>query len=98
MRVASSQNYLRYLLCASGVLLALPVLALLWMAFTLPITASGIGYLSGSSLILVGLILAPWVRRYSTLLTITGFILIALIASLRLILARQDTSSSIRMI
>ena len=98
MRTASKQDYHLCLLCVSGVLLALPVLALIWMAFTLPITTSGIAYLSGSSIITVGLILAPWARRYSTLLTITGLIIIALIASLRLILARQDTTPSISMI
>ena len=89
---------LRYLLCGLGICLALPVLALIWMAFTLPITTSGIGYLSGSSLTIAGLILVPWARRYSTLLTITGLIILAWIASLRLILARQDTTPSISMI
>ena len=98
MRAPSRQKYYHYLLCVLGIVLTPPILTLIILAFRLPTTTSGIGYLSGSSLIIAGLILAPWVRRFSTLLTITGFSLIALIAGLRLILARQDTFQSIRMI
>lgn len=98
MRAESRQEFQRYLLCVSGILLALPVLALILLAFALPITNSGIGYLSGSVLVITGLILVPWARRYSALLTITGLIIITSIASLRLILARQDTTPPISMI
>jgi hypothetical protein len=98
MRAESRQEFQRYLLCVSGVLLALPVLALILLAFALPITNSGIGYLSGSVLVIAGLILAPWIRRRSIVIMITGLIVIALVASLRLILAGQETTPSISMI
>lgn len=98
MRVLSRQDRYRYWLCAFGIVLAPPILALIIMAFGLPITTSGIGYLSGSTVVITGLILAPWARRYSILLTIGGVLVIALIAGLRLSLARQETTANIRMI
>jgi hypothetical protein len=85
-------------LCVLGIVLAPPILALLLMAFALPITISGIGYLAGSVLVIAGFILAPWVRRYSIVLTISGVLVIALMVSLRLILARQETTANLRMI
>ena len=89
---------LTYLLCVLGILLDLPVLGLLALAFFLPITGSGIGYLSGSVLLIGGLILAPWARRFSMVLTMAGVIAITLVASMRLALAQQDTTANIRII
>ena len=98
MKAESRQEFQRYLLCLFGILLALPVLALILLAFVLPITNSGIGYLSGSILVITGLILAPWVRRYSALLKITGLIVIVFVAGQRLVLVSQNTVPSIGMI
>lgn len=86
-----------YLLCLLGILLAVPVLALVALAFKLPITIAGIGYLSGSVLVIAGLLLAPWAHTYSNVLAVTGVIVISLVASLRLVLAWQDTAPSISM-
>jgi len=88
----------RYLLCLFGILLALPILALIALAFVLPITISGIGYLLGCSLAISGLIIAPWRNNYSFVLTLTGVIALGLVAAARLVLAGQDTTSSLRMI
>lgn len=99
MRAKSKQgHYHRYLICVLGIALAPTILALLIMAFALPITISGIGYLSGSVLLIAGLILVPWARRLSIVLIIAGAIAIASLACLRLILARQETTANIRMI
>lgn len=89
---------LQYFFFILGILLALPIIVLGALAVKLPITTSGIGYLSGSVLIAAGLILAPWTSRYSRLLVIIGVIVIILVASIRLILARQETASAVRMI
>jgi pimeloyl-ACP methyl ester carboxylesterase len=89
---------LRYLLFLFGVILFLPILAIIALSLDLPITISGIGYLLGSFLVATGLILAPWAGRNSISLTIIGIIALALVASLRLILAWQETSPNIRMI
>jgi pimeloyl-ACP methyl ester carboxylesterase len=88
---------LQYFLCLLGVLLALPVLVLVALALRLPITASGIGYLTGSVLVVAGLLLAPWAHRYSNVLTIAGVIVIILVAGLRLVLAWQDMAPSMSM-
>jgi pimeloyl-ACP methyl ester carboxylesterase len=89
---------LPYFFFILGILLALPIFVLVALAVELPITASGIGYLSGSGLIVAGLILAPWTGRRSSVLPIAGLIVIILVGSMRLMLARQDTTSAIRMI
>jgi hypothetical protein len=98
MRTTPWQEYYRYGLRILGLVLALPILALILMAFALPITISGIGYLAGSVFVIAGFILAPWVRRSSIVLTIIGVLVIALVASMRLILARQETTANLRMV
>lgn len=83
----------RFLLCLLGTLLALPLLALSVLVFTLPVTISGIGYLLACFLTIVGLLIAPWEGKYSAVLTSTGVLAIVIIASVRLALTKQaDTS------
>ncbi|SRR6266498_16374 len=88
----------RYLLFLLGIILALPILAILALALGLPVTISGIGYMLGCALAAAGLILAPWAGRNSTWVTIIGIAVLALVASLRLIFAWQETTPNIRMI
>jgi pimeloyl-ACP methyl ester carboxylesterase len=88
----------RYLIFLLGVILALPILAIISLALGLPVTISGIGYLLGCALAAVGFILAPWAGRHSTWITIIGITVLTLVASLRLIFAWQETASNIRMI
>lgn len=88
----------RYLLGLLGLLLALPLLALIAMAFTLPITTSGIGYLLACSLVLAGLIMAPKGGKYPFLITLTGILAMAVIVSARLILAKQDRTSRLTVV
>jgi len=97
MSATARRGYFRYLLCILGVFLAVPALLLMLLAFALPITASGIGYLSGSLLFVAGFVLAPWARRYSLVMLI-GIIVIALVAGQRLILESRDTAQPINMI
>jgi len=87
---------IRYLLFLIGIILALPFLAIIALALGLPITISGIGYLSGCALTIAGLILVPWVGRNSISLTIIGIIVLALVAIVRLIVVLQETSPNIR--
>ena len=88
----------RYLLFLAGVALALPILAISALSLGLPVTISGIGYLLGSVLTAAGLILFPWVGRKSISITILGLSLIAAVATFRLILVRQNSNPSIRMV
>jgi pimeloyl-ACP methyl ester carboxylesterase len=88
----------RYLLCLLGLLLALPLLAVIALALTLPITISGIGYLLASALIVAGLIAAPKGGRYPLVITSVGLIALALIASVRLILAEQSRTSRLTVV
>jgi hypothetical protein len=89
---------LRYSLFLLGVILALPILAVLAVVLDLPITIWGIAYLFGSALAAAGLILFPWAGRNSIRLIVIDVLILALVASLRLILAQQDPNPNIRMI
>jgi hypothetical protein len=88
----------RYLLSLLGFLLALPAVAWLVLAFLLPITVSGMGYLAGFLLIVAGLISLPWAARYSFPLVVAGSLFIAFVASARLILTGRGESSGIRVL
>jgi pimeloyl-ACP methyl ester carboxylesterase len=88
----------RSLLCLLGVLLALPILVWTALAFAVPITISGIGYLLASSLAIAGLILAPWGGKYSFIMVATALIGIALVAGTRLVLATRQGNSDLRVV
>jgi pimeloyl-ACP methyl ester carboxylesterase len=88
----------KYLLCMLGVILALPILGLIALALTLPITVWGILYLVVCSLMVCGLIIAPWIPKYRFVLSLAGLIAIILIVGTRLILAGQNTTARIKMI
>lgn len=90
--------FYKYLLCLLGIMLALPILALIAFAFALPITISGIGYLLSCSLAIAGLIIAPWMPNRHHLITLVGMIGILLIASGRLVMSRQNSVSTLRMV
>jgi esterase/lipase len=83
---------LRYLLCLVGILLAVPVLALIALAFVLPVTVSGGFYLLGSFLLAIGLILAPWKPGIQKALMLSGLIGVLLITGFRLGLTLSETS------
>jgi pimeloyl-ACP methyl ester carboxylesterase len=85
----------RYLLFLSGVILALPILAIISLSIGLPVTISGIGYLLGCALATAGLILFPWAGRNAISFTIIGVIVVVSVASMRLILAGQETANII---
>jgi pimeloyl-ACP methyl ester carboxylesterase len=88
----------RYLLFLLGVLVALPILAIISLSIGLPVTISGIGYLLGCVLAAAGLILFPWARRNAISLTIIGAIVVIFVAGVRLIRTWQNTSPNISMI
>jgi pimeloyl-ACP methyl ester carboxylesterase len=88
----------RYLFSLLGIILALPILGVIALALGLPVTISGIGYLSGVLLAISGLILAPWAGRNSILLMSIGVMILVLVAGGRQIVALQGTSPTIRII
>src|SRR5690349_17550103 len=96
--MSSVQFIFRFLLCLLGILLALPLLVLITMAFQLPITSSGIGYLLGGVLLIVGLTLAPLTSKNSLILIINGLVVMVIIAAVRLVLAQQSHMHSVKMI
>jgi alpha/beta superfamily hydrolase len=85
----------RYLLCLFGILAAIPALGLTTLALVTPITTSGMIYLLGGWLIAVGLILAPWRRKYSLALIISGVIAISWMVGVCLI---QNQPSRVKVI
>jgi len=87
----------KYLLLLSGIFLAIPVLGVMALAFTLPTSISGIGYILSLTLVVAGLILAPWMRR-SSLLTLTGILGISLIVTARIMLGESNSTSRLYMI
>lgn len=87
-----------YILRLLGILLALPLLALIVLAFRLPITSSGVLYLLAGSLLVLGLIAVPVSRKQSLFLIFAGVIGFFLIIAARSILMGQNQSSEIRMI
>ena len=97
-KIASIPSMWRYFLFLFGVLLALPILAIISLALGLPVTIWGIGYLSGGALAAAGLILAPWAGRNSIWLAIIGVIIVVSVAGIRLFLLRQGTTAKISMI
>ncbi len=88
----------RYFLFLLGVILALPILAVIALSLGLPITLSGIGYLLGSALAAAGLILAPRAGRNSISLTFVGIFMLAGVASVRMFIGGEQTNPSIRMV
>src|SRR5689334_18958321 len=94
----SIQFIFRFLLCLLGILLALPLLVLITMAFQLPITTSGVGYLFGSTLLVSGLLLAPLASRNSLILLIGGAAILAVVISMRFLLAQHDNTQRIKII
>lgn len=87
-----------YSLFLLGLLLALPMVALTFMSFNLPVTISGIGYMLGCLLSVAGLITAPWGGKYSSILLLCGVIVIAVVAGTRLVQAGRHKASNLRVV
>ena len=89
---------IRYILCLLGIVLAIPLLALIVWAFKLPITSSGKSYLVVGSLVVFGFITAPRSHKQSLTLIFVGVLGFFLITVTRLILTGQNQTSEIHMI
>ena len=96
-RIIPTMNY-KYFLCFLGIILSLPILLLIAFAFTVPISISGIGYLLAYSLVISGLIIAPWTNKYHLALIIMGVLGVVLIAGTRIVLTRNSSTTNLRMI
>ena len=94
----NSEMSYKHLLCVLGVILIVPWLVLIALAFMLPITISGIGYLFAGFLAIAGLILAPWKSKQSSWLMVVGVLMLCLIAGTRILLGASNSTSPIRMI
>ena len=62
----------RYLFFALGLLLAVPLLYLFYLSIGIPISPTGIVYLIGYSLLVLGLIGAPWLHRRALFMSLAG--------------------------
>lgn len=88
----------RYFLCLIGVILALPLLGLVVLALTVPVTLSGALYLISGCFVAAGMIAAPARPKHYHLLVLIGMFGSISIAASRLYLTGQNTNSSIKMI
>ena len=76
---------IRFLLLTFGILAALPLLAVVALIPSTPITLVGALYLLGGILIVTAMISAPWRRRWSPALALVGSTLILAIVALRMV-------------
>jgi dienelactone hydrolase len=88
----------KYLAFLMGCVFAIPILGLIALAFGLPITFSGAGYLFASFIFSIGLLMAPWKIRHHLLFTIVGLFTLILIASVKIILGKQTSAATLSMI
>ena len=88
----------RTLLCLLGILLAIPFLGLVAMAFTLPVSLAGVIYLFCSGLAIMGLISAPFLPKLFPVLTLIGLIGVILTAGTRIFQLARPIDSSIQML
>lgn len=96
-RIISGMGIFKYSLCLLGIILAIPIFILFALVIKLPITLSGLGYVLGALLIVAGLILAPRMSKFYSFL-ISGGIVIAVVASVRIFLVTQSAGSDINTI
>jgi pimeloyl-ACP methyl ester carboxylesterase len=88
----------RYFICLLGILLAIPLLGLAALAFTLPISFSGVLYLLSGGLAIAGFIIAPKLPKLYPLITLTGLLGVMSIAGVRIVRAAPDSDASIQML
>jgi pimeloyl-ACP methyl ester carboxylesterase len=89
---------LRYALCLLGIALSVPLFALIALAFSLPVTGTGMGYLLASTLVVAGLILAAWQTRYSALMVSAGVLGLLGVGGIRLVMAVQAQNTTLRVV
>jgi hypothetical protein len=90
--------FMRYLLGLLGIILAVPLLALIVLAFKLPITNSGLLYLIAGLFVVTGLVTAPFLSRYFLKIIFAGVIGLFFIVSVRVIITNQNQTFEIQMI
>src|SRR5678815_2987160 len=87
----------RYFLCFVGMVVVIPVLGIITLAFILPITISGIGYLLGGLLTAIGLILAPRISKYYVAV-LAGILMVVLVAGTRLLFIRLQAGPDLQIL
>jgi len=75
----------RYLFFTLGLLLAIPLLSILYLSIGFPISPTGIIYLVAYSLLVLGLICAPWFHRWGLIVSLTGIVILFVTASVRIL-------------
>ena len=75
----------RYLFFTLGLLLAIPLLSILYLSIGIPISPTGIIYLASYSLLVLGLIGAPWIDRWGLIVSLTGIAILFVTASVRIL-------------
>jgi hypothetical protein len=75
----------RYLLFTLGLLLAIPLLAVLYLSVGIPVSPTGIVYLIGYFLIVLGLICSQWLHRWALLLSMAGISILFVTVAIRIL-------------
>ncbi len=75
----------RYLFFTFGLLLAIPLLFILYLSIGIPISSTGIVYLVAYSLFVLGLVCAPWIHRWGLIISLTGIAILLVIVSVRIL-------------
>jgi dienelactone hydrolase len=75
----------RTLFFTLGLLLAVSLLSILYLSAGISISPSGVIYLIGCSLLVSGLICAPWLQRWGLILSLGGIVLLLITASIRIL-------------
>ena len=81
----------RYFLFACGMLIAIPLILLLWFLPTTPVSPAGIIYLFSYFLIVVGLLIAPWRSSLSSAFLLAGSTLAIITVGIRIFLPPSGT-------
>ena len=66
----------RYLSFTLGLLLAVPLLSILYLSLGISVSPTGIVYLAAYSLLVLGLIGAPWFHRWALIVSLTGIVIL----------------------
>jgi pimeloyl-ACP methyl ester carboxylesterase len=74
----------RYLYFTLGLLIAVPFLFILYLSIGLPVSQAGIVYLAAYSLLVLGLICAPWLHRWGLIMSLTGVTILLVTIALRI--------------
>jgi hypothetical protein len=81
----------RLILFSFGLILAVPILVILYLSWGIPISLTGIIYLVGYCLLVAGLLTGPWWQRGALILSMAGITLLLVTLSYRMIFPQSGS-------